>query len=629
MSDLQELLKKHQHGSLSFADLLAELKTENYQRSEVNRLLETLSNFQQSTPLPDETFLQLRQVILSTGPEDATEAGTELPDSLMGDDVTTIHSTQHVDDATVINTQITPPKEDKTEINTGISSLDDATRIDTSHAPAEDTDKTTLNTQIREPAFLADQGTSSEPDKTTIASTAQTELDVDGTIVNEFVPDTRFETTEFTPEVSESVNKESFGNKQVIKDRFILENIIGQGGMGTVYRARDLRKEEAEDPNPFVALKIMNEDFKRHPDAFKAMQRETQKSQNLAHPNIITVFDFDKDRDEVYMTMELLEGETLKDFIRSHPAGVSKEEVKDIVDGICQALAYAHKNDIVHSDLKPGNVFIGKDGKVKVLDFGIARAVPRHDEEGEIQADFDAGSLGALTPSYASLEMIKRESPHPSDDIYALGVITYELLTGQHPYQRLSADKVANQALKPKPLANLKKREWNALNKSLVIPRDQRTADIQEFITEFLQPKSLRNKIIIGALTMALAASTAAFILKPEAELPPPVQELTTEQLAKIDNLLETADLYMALGQLATPPGDSALDLYNRVLEMDPFNTIAIDGKTSIANEYEKLAKTSLRNGDRTTATAYADTGLLALPTHEGLKTLKQQLESL
>ena len=100
----------------------------------------------------------------------------------------------------------------------------------------------------------------------------------------------------------------------VIKERYVLEKLIGQGGMGRVFKARDIRKEEAQDRNPFIAVKILNEDFKRHPKALQALQRESRKAQDLAHPNIVTVFDFDRDGGNIFMTMELLDGESLAEF---------------------------------------------------------------------------------------------------------------------------------------------------------------------------------------------------------------------------------------------------------------------------------------------------------------------------
>ncbi len=121
------------------------------------------------------------------------------------------------------------------------------------------------------------------------------------------------------------------GPGSVVKDRFVLEEKIGQGGMGTVYKARDRRKEEAQDRNPYVALKVLNEDFKRHPRSLQALQREARKAQALQHPNIVTVYDFDRDGTNVYMVMELLEGEPLDRLIRRHK-GVGLESPAGVAD---------------------------------------------------------------------------------------------------------------------------------------------------------------------------------------------------------------------------------------------------------------------------------------------------------
>ena len=145
----------------------------------------------------------------------------------------------------------------------------------------------------------------------------------------------------------------------IIKKRFVLEKLLGKGGMGLVFGAIDRRKEEARDPNPRVALKVLNADFQRHPQAFMALQREARKAQTLAHPNVVTVFDFDRDGDAVYMTMELLEGRGLDSMTReARGKGIKRDVALPIIRGIAEGLAYAHRKGIVHSDLKPGNVFI-------------------------------------------------------------------------------------------------------------------------------------------------------------------------------------------------------------------------------------------------------------------------------
>ncbi|MEL7451196.1 MAG: serine/threonine-protein kinase, partial [Pseudomonadota bacterium] len=166
----------------------------------------------------------------------------------------------------------------------------------------------------------------------------------------------------------------------VIKERFVLQAEIGKGGMGVVFKALDLRKQEALDRNPYVAVKVLNEEFKRHPESLKALQREARKAQDLAHPNIVNVFDFDRDGDDVYMTMEYLEGEPLDELIQKQAmSGLPKDEAFPIIRGMALALNYAHEKGIIHSDFKPANCFLNKDGVVKVFDFGIARAAKHSD----------------------------------------------------------------------------------------------------------------------------------------------------------------------------------------------------------------------------------------------------------
>jgi Protein kinase domain len=292
----------------------------------------------------------------------------------------------------------------------------------------------------------------------------------------------------------------------VVKQRFVLETLIGKGGMGLVFSALDRRKQEASDPNPRVALKILNADFQRHPQSLIALQREARKAQTLAHPNVVTVFDFDRDGDAVYMTMELLKGRALEAFVREgRGKGIEPAIALPIIRGIAEGLAYAHRKGIVHSDLKPGNIFILEDGTPKILDFGIARAVPNV-MSNEAPDFFDAGSLGAYTEAYATDEMVNGVDPHPTDDMYALGIIGYELLTGFHPYQRHSAPQARELGIKPPPLKALKLREARALERCLSFDRKQRPQSAAEFLKLFRGVTPLQQATFAATVVLALAA---------------------------------------------------------------------------------------------------------------------------
>ncbi|MCW8831236.1 MAG: bifunctional serine/threonine-protein kinase/formylglycine-generating enzyme family protein [Gammaproteobacteria bacterium] len=316
----------------------------------------------------------------------------------------------------------------------------------------------------------------------------------------------------------------------ILKDRFNLVSLLGEGGMGMVYKAIDMLKVEAKDMNPYVAIKVLSEDFKEHPDAFISLQRETSKAQKLAHPNIATVYDFDRDKETVYMTMELLEGKPLDEFIKSMPKeGLSEEEALEIITGLGEGLAYAHANGLVHSDFKPGNAFILYDGPVKVIDFGIARAAggaaqtpaPDHDisktgletdlnpaptdNTAGVTTDFDAGTLGALTPAYATVEMFEGKEPAPSDDIYALACVAVQLLTGKHPFKKRTAPKAKEKGMKPPVIDGFTKRQQRALEKALEFTREKRTETMEEFLDGIRRRKNYTKQIVLGTVvTLAL-----------------------------------------------------------------------------------------------------------------------------
>lgn len=295
-------------------------------------------------------------------------------------------------------------------------------------------------------------------------------------------------------EADAPVDKVDVGTR--LKDRFVLEKQIGTGGMGVVFLAVDERKIEARDRNPRVAVKILNDEFRRHPDSLIALQRESRRSQQLAHDNIVRVYDFDKDGSTVFMTMEYVDGEDLKNMIRNLDGkGMSIEKAFPIIEGMGRALERAHREGVVHSDFKPGNVMLTATHVPKVFDFGIARAGKQRSESSGEQTVFDAGTLGALTPAYASLEMLQGRDPEPPDDLYALACVVYEMLGGRHPFNKINAEQAMKQGLVPQRIPSLSKLQWRTLAKGLAFRREDRIATAAEFI-EGLRPRTQRERTL-------------------------------------------------------------------------------------------------------------------------------------
>lgn len=415
---------------------------------------------------------------------------------------------------------------DKTKIRKPSASTpvaEDATRIappDKKPPVAPQEDKTRIAPAKSEPAQTADDN-----DRTRVAPAVNKASTGDVTQFNPRVtpPDdkTRINAQQTNTDSSDlqitradlSAEKSEHG---ILKKRFVLESVLGAGGMGVVYKAKDLLKVEAQDRDPYVAIKVLSDEFKAHPEAFISLQRESRKSQRIAHPNIVNVFDFDRDDDTVFMTMEFLDGHPLDQLIRQYKStGLPTDDALNIINDMSEALAYAHAQNIVHSDFKPGNIFVTNKGTAKVFDFGIARAVSQveHlDDNPEDRTVFDAGNLGALTPAYASLEMLEGEVPDVRDDIYALGCVAYECFTGVHPYNKMPADEAERQGLKPKRITNIKKHQWRAIEQAIAFRREGRIESVEKFI-EALSPK-LRNTYRIATFfTLLLSLGITSYFL--------------------------------------------------------------------------------------------------------------------
>ena len=209
--------------------------------------------------------------------------------------------------------------------------------------------------------------------------------------------------------------------------RFVIEARLGSGGMGEVYRALDTRLKRT------VAIKRMAVRGGLTPDDHTLFLREGQRASSLQHPNIASIYDVFEQDGEVFLVMEYVEGSTLRSRI-GLPMPLA--EFFDIALQCTQALAAAHAKGILHGDVKPENIMLGASGQAKLLDFGVARRLPSEDPEGAT-ATVDSLAPGHLlgTPSYMAPEVLKGAMPDVRADIFALGIVFYEMLAGRHPFK--------------------------------------------------------------------------------------------------------------------------------------------------------------------------------------------------
>ena len=210
---------------------------------------------------------------------------------------------------------------------------------------------------------------------------------------------------------------------------------IGQGAMGEVYKAHDAVL------NRMVAIKTITADLGADETLRKRFQREAQSAARLNHPNIITVYDYGEEHNKIYMAMELLEGIDLKQTIVQR-APLSLDQKLEIMDQICDGLAFAHAGDIVHRDLKPANIHLLANGQVKIMDFGLARL-------GGSEMTRTGMVMG--TPHYMSPEQVRGERADSRSDIFSLGCVFYELLTWRKPFDADSMHAVLFKVMQEEP----------------------------------------------------------------------------------------------------------------------------------------------------------------------------------
>jgi serine/threonine protein kinase len=270
------------------------------------------------------------------------------------------------------------------------------------------------------------------------------------------------ETVTSTALVMESVYSEA------VSHRYELLGLMGKGGMGVVYKARDRETDE------IVALKFLKLEIAADSVAMERFKNELRLARRITHPAVARIYEFNRNGAVAYISMEFVDGETLRDFLKRR-GKLDLNEFLDIARQICDGLNAAHQRKIVHRDLKPGNVMLDRSNNIKIMDFGIARSFA--DEEATITAAV------AGTPKYMAPEQASGKQSDHRTDIYALGLILHEMITGHHPFLRADEHR---QASDPDPVLPLSLRQ--VIGQCLQVNPEQRIQSVEELRNALSQP---------------------------------------------------------------------------------------------------------------------------------------------
>jgi serine/threonine protein kinase len=267
----------------------------------------------------------------------------------------------------------------------------------------------------------------------------------------------------------------------LLRGRYRVRGVLGQGGMGTVFEAIDEYRLDLPTSGQRIAVKVLHTEVTQREELLAELQREFQHLQLLSHPNIVRVHEFDRDGDNAFFTMELLNGALLSRVLDERNAvALPRPHALAVMRDVGSALAHAHSRGVVHGDINPQNIFVTNDGELRVLDFGTSHKL----------LQWAAGSGLAkrapfATPGYASCQLIEGQHPDARDDLFAFACVAYLLLSGQHPFPKRTAVEARAKRVRPRRPPRLTGQQWRVLREGLRWERDRRPADVQKWLDRF------------------------------------------------------------------------------------------------------------------------------------------------
>jgi serine/threonine protein kinase len=301
----------------------------------------------------------------------------------------------------------------------------------------------------------------------------------------------------------------------VLSGRYVIEHQLATGGMGTVYKALDRSRSEHGETEAHVAVKVLHEKMRTRSEVLAKLRREFYCAQALAHRSIVKVYELDLNQIP-FFSMELIDGESLPSVMqRFHPVPLPPEYVWPVVREVGEGLVHAHQRCVVHGDIKPQNIMVTNLGEARILDFGASSSSPT-----------------SLTPAYASCELLEGREPDPRDDLFSFACLTYELLAGEHPFQRHRSTEARSLKLTPRRPPGITGGQWRTLQHGLAWDRINRPSSVREWLAALdlgrapmgaiPQPQTLKvspsakvrpARVVIAALTAVLLASVAWAVL--------------------------------------------------------------------------------------------------------------------
>jgi tRNA A-37 threonylcarbamoyl transferase component Bud32 len=278
----------------------------------------------------------------------------------------------------------------------------------------------------------------------------------------------------------------------ILRSRYVLEEVIGRGGMSIIYRARDLHRDLPQDVSAnFVAIKVLRTEQRDNPWALTRLKREFRQMQSLSHPGIVRVFDLDCDDDIWFMSMELVAGRTVKAWMTTHD---SRTDGLRIIRSCCEALEHAHSLGIVHADLKSTNVMVAADGTIKLIDFSSAPNLTGG-------AGPDADSNLAVTPLYASPQVLAGKTPEQRDDVFSLACLSYSVLSGgRHPFGGHPSLEDGRVKLAPTYVRSIPVELFKVLEQGLSAERERRPSSVAEFLRQLTAAERQGNEQSVRAI---------------------------------------------------------------------------------------------------------------------------------